>query len=114
MVLKPLVTVCLLVLLFADLRCSQGRNEPSTMQKPDSLLQRDLTSDSRDAIYRALSFIARNGGPKVPVGMLNLAQWKQAARPSLAWLQDQSPERVNEMEARYKEYIDKWSPSFTD
>lgn len=76
----------------------------------DSHLYEDLSLDHRDSIYRAMSFIARHGGP-APVGdeMEILLAHRE---PALEWLQ--SLKNPHELLEEYDEFVQTWSPVFLD
>lgn len=76
----------------------------------ESRLYRDLHLDHRDAMYRAMTFIARHGGPPVPGDEKEtLAAYREQARD---WLLAQ--EDPGNLLAAYERFVQTWSPVFPD
>lgn len=76
----------------------------------ESRLYRDLHLDHRDAMYRAMTFIARNGGPPVPGDAKEaLAAHRERARD---WLL--AREAPGDLLADYESFVQTWSPVFPD
>ncbi len=77
-----------------------------------SRLYQDLHADSRDLMYCAMTYISRCGGPTIfgsPDERPNLV----ASRgPMLAWLLER-PDKDEILEG-YGEYLERWSPVFSD
>lgn len=72
----------------------------------------DLMSASRDAAYRAMSFVARAGGPRIagsPDDRTNLMAQRAGMH---AWLAAQ-PDRAR-LESDYLQFRKEWSPIFKD
>lgn len=63
-------------------------------------------------MYRAMSYIARQGGPKIVGPADDLTNLKAHRGTMLAWLQTQhDPQRLAE---DYVQYRKRWSPFFKD
>lgn len=76
----------------------------------ESWLYRDLHLDHRDAMYRAMTFIARQGGPLVPGDAKEtLAAHREQARD---WLLAQ--EDPGDLLVAYERFVQSWSPVFSD
>jgi hypothetical protein len=76
----------------------------------ESWLYRDLHLDHRDAMYRATTFIARQGGPPVPGDAKEtLAAHRKQARD---WLLAQ--EDPGDLLVAYERFVQSWSPVFSD
>ena len=75
-----------------------------------SRLYQDLYLDHRDTMYRAMTFIARNGGP-LPAGDTKevLAEHRERDRD---WLLVQ--EKPGDFLAAYEHFLQSWSPVFKD
>lgn len=76
------------------------------------LLGDDLMSPSRDAAYRAMSFVARAGGPHIagsPDDRTNLMDQREGMR---AWLEAQADRE--RLESEYLRFRKEWSPIFRD
>lgn len=75
-----------------------------------SRLARDLHLDHRDALYRALTFLARHGGP--PVAGDTLAELAAQRQKALDWLngRDDGASLV----AAYEAFTRNWSPVFLE
>lgn len=78
----------------------------------ETALQNDLNSDSPDAAYRAMSFIARRGGPQIAGPADDVANLMAHRADMRAWLQSR-PE-LTTLENDYLEYREHWSPLFQD
>ena len=77
-----------------------------------SRLYQDLHADSRDCMYRAITYIARCGGPTI-LGSPDERENLLASRgPILEWLLGR-PDQNTILEA-YAEYLERWSPVFPD
>lgn len=82
----------------------------SEMLLRDSRLRRDLYLDHRDAMYRAMTFIARRGGPHLPGQTKeDLVTHRQEA---CDWLLAQ--EDPGELLDEYDHFWQSWSPIFPD
>lgn len=79
---------------------------------PDSLLYRDLTEGARDAMYRAMSYVALRGGPPISGPADDLANLRAHRAGMLGWLQAQ-PDLATLVQ-EYLEYRERWSPVFKD
>jgi hypothetical protein len=77
-----------------------------------SLLEQDLATGGRDTTYRAMSFIARSGGPPIAAAAGELAGLNAQRPDMLAWLVAQ-PGLVA-LAADYARYCEQWSPIFRD
>lgn len=76
----------------------------------ESRLYRDLHLDHRDAMYRATTFIARQGGPPVPGDTKEtLAAHREQFRD---WLL--TYEGPGDLVAAYERFVQSWSPVFPD
>jgi len=75
-------------------------------------LYQDLMSEARDPMYRAMSYIARQGGPKILGPADELANLKAHRAAMAAWLQAQ--EDVQRLAEDYAQYRVRWSPVFRD
>lgn len=77
-----------------------------------SRLQQDLSGGGRDTTYRAMSFIARRGGPRL-VGAAGDAANLDAQRAGmLSWLQSQPDPAA--LANDYLRHCEQWSPIFRD
>jgi len=77
-----------------------------------SRLYQDLHADSRDCMYRAMTYIARCGGPTI-LGSPDERKNLLASRvPMREWLFGR-PDIEKVLEA-YAEYLARWSPVFPD
>lgn len=77
---------------------------------PLAALREDLAHGSRDARYRAASFVARQGGPGLPQAAADAAAL-DAARPTLlAWLDAQPDPQA--LAQAYVQFVEHWSPVF--
>lgn len=80
------------------------------MAIPESRLYQDLDLDHHDAMYRAMTFIARRGGPRPPGDTREaLAAHRALARD---WLLAQ--EEPGDLLADYDRFVQLWSPVFPD
>ena len=77
-----------------------------------SRLHRDLTGVGRDATYRAMSFIARQGGPRIEGVASDPANLDSQRAGMLAWLQAQPNHAA--LANNYLRYCEQWSPIFRD
>ncbi len=77
-----------------------------------SHLYQDLHSDSRDLMYRAMTYITRCGGPTIIGPPDELANLLASREPMLEWLLGR-PEKDRIIE-EYAEYLERWSPVFID
>ncbi len=78
----------------------------------NSLLEQDLATGGRDATYRAMSFIARSGGPRIAAAAAELTALNAQRADMLAWLAAQPGLVV--LVADYVRYCEQWSPIFRD
>lgn len=77
---------------------------------PESRLYQDVYLDHRDAMYRATTFIARQGGPSLPGDAMEvLIAHRERARD---WLLAQ--EEPKDLLASYESFLKTWSPVFPD
>lgn len=77
-----------------------------------SLLDQDLTGSARDALYRAISYVARRGGPQLAGAADDLANLQAQRAGMLAWLAAQAD--LAQLVRDYAEYRERWSPVFKD
>jgi hypothetical protein len=77
-----------------------------------TLLQQDLDGGGRDATYRAMSFIARSGGPRISAAAGEFAELNAQRADMLAWLKAQPGLVV--LAADYVRYCEQWSPIFRE
>jgi len=77
-----------------------------------SRLYQDLHADSRDLMYRAMTYITRCGGPTIIGPPDDLANLLASRAPMLEWLLGRS-DRDKVLE-EYAEYLERWSPVFID
>ena len=77
-----------------------------------SRLYQDLHSDSRDLMYRAMTYITRCGGPTIIGAPDEFADLLAVRAPMLEWLLGRA-ERDRILE-EYAEYLERWSPVFID
>lgn len=75
-----------------------------------SRLYQDLHLDHRDAMYRAMTFIERQGGPPLPGDRLEMLTAQRAV--ALDWLRAQRP--AGELLAAYERFVRLWSPVFPE
>lgn len=76
----------------------------------ESRLYQDVHLDHRDAMYRAMTFIARQGGPPLPGDTKEvLAAHREHARD---WLLAQ--EDPGDLLSSYERFVQIWSPVFLD
>jgi len=82
------------------------------MDVHDSVLYRDLTWDSRDSMYRAMTYIARCGGPSIIGPPDDLANLLASRGLMVEWLlRQQDKDKIVE---EYVKYHKQWSPVFLD
>jgi hypothetical protein len=77
-----------------------------------SPLYRDLAEGGRDALYRAMSFIGHQGGPRlqgIAGDPTDLALQRQAM---LAWLAERPDDLA--LMTGYERFCERWSPIFID
>lgn len=77
-----------------------------------SSLYQDLLSRSRDPMYRAMCYIARQGGPKIVGPADDLVNLKAHRGAMIAWLRVQ--DNLQTLVQDYGEYRERWSPFFKD
>lgn len=77
-----------------------------------SRLHQDLTGAGRDAAYRAMSFIARQGGPRIEDAASDPANLDAQRAGMLAWLQAQP--NLAALANDYLRHCEHWSPIFRD
>lgn len=89
--------------------------QPGALSTDDKMIKKtrlyqDMYQGSRDAIYRAASFIAKEGGPPPD----ETTQKALAAHRTRAakWLKSQSD--IEALDMRYIEFTERWSPVFPD
>jgi hypothetical protein len=76
----------------------------------ESLLYQDLHLDHHDAMYRAMTFIARQSGPPLPGDTKEvLIAHRERAQD---WLLAQ--ENPGDLLASYERFVQIWSPVFLD
>ena len=76
----------------------------------ESRLYQDVNIDHRDAMYRAMTFIARRGGPLLPGDAKEvLIAHRERARN---WLLAQ--EEPGDLLTAYECFLERWSPVFLD
>lgn len=83
---------------------------PSDMLIRGSRLYQDLSLDHHDALYRAMTFIARRGGPTLPGD--TMAVLTAHREPAQAWLLAQK--EPGEILLAYERFLQRWSPVFVD
>ena len=76
----------------------------------ESRLYQDLHLDHRDAMYRAMTFIARRGGPCPPGDSKEALIGHRG--PARDWLLAQ--EEPSDLLAAYERLLERWSPVFPD
>ena len=77
-----------------------------------STLMQDLCSESRESIYRAMSYLHRSGAPAGPDGSNDIDSLRVLRQPLAAWLLSvPDPETIVD---GYAEFIQRWSPVFRD
>jgi hypothetical protein len=75
-----------------------------------SRLYQDVNLDHRDAMYRAMTFIERRGGPKLPDHTKeDLIAHREQARD---WLLGQL--QPGDLLTAYDLFVERWSPVFPD
>ena len=78
----------------------------------ESSLYEDLRANSQDAMYRAMSYITRCGGPSIVGSPDDVANLVASRGPIIAWLLErQDKDKIVE---EYAEYRRRWSPIFPD
>lgn len=82
------------------------------MNPNDSALHDDLTGKSHDAIYRAMSFIAKQGGPQIDGSVDDFENLVAHRACMLAWLQ--AHHEPTTLANGYLAFRDRWSPIFKD
>jgi hypothetical protein len=75
-------------------------------------LHTDLTSGSRDSLYRAVSYVQQCGGPSLFGPADNLANLMKAGQKALQWLSERQDE--DSLVDEYKGFLRRWSPIFLD
>ena len=76
----------------------------------ESRLYQDIYLDHRDAMYRAMTFIARRGGPRLPGDAKKvLFAHRERARD---WLLAQ--EEPGDLLTAYERFLERWGPVFQD
>ena len=83
---------------------------PTDSALRQSRLYQDVHLDHRDAMYRAMTFIARRGGPHPP-GDSKAALIRHRA-PAMDWLLAQG--EPGDLLAAYERFLERWSPVFPD
>lgn len=78
----------------------------------NSSLYLDLTADSRDAMYRAMSYIQRCGGPSIVGSADDLLDLRVNRARHLDWLSGR--QGVARIIGEYEEFRKRWSPVYTD
>ncbi|MCI0535976.1 MAG: hypothetical protein L0Z50_12190 [Verrucomicrobiales bacterium] len=81
-----------------------------TVTVRESRLYQDLDLDHRDAMYRAMTFVARHGGPPLPGDTKELLQAHRDEAKN--WLLAQ--ERVGVLLAAYEHFVQHWDPVFLE
>ncbi len=105
------------ILIFFTSCCSSERLGKEKQSMLRSFLQ---SSDSRDEIYCASSYIQRVGGPELPtlqpdkIEEWQLEEWQKYGKKLLEWLKAQDIEKVNEIEEGFEAFRLTWSPYYTD
>lgn len=79
-------------------------------------LHEDLSSDSREDLYRSISFIESVEGITLPNDAIsrNLKQWKSISKEALIWYSDKTHADRMLLDAEYSEFCKKWAPYFRD
>ena len=78
----------------------------------NSSLYEDLNSDSRDAMYRAMTYIGRADGPSIDGPPDDLENLQANRQPMIEWLLNlQDPKETLD---GYIEFKELWSPIFPD
>lgn len=81
-------------------------------QYTGSRLERDLAAGSRDALYRAMSYAVRHGGPPIAGAADDRANLEAQRAGVLSWLRAQADPAT--LVREYEEYCERWSPAFKD
>lgn len=68
--------------------------------------------DTRDSMYRVMSYIARQGGPEIVGPVHDLANLKAHRSTMLTWLEAQQD--IQELVENYAQHRERWSPVFED
>jgi hypothetical protein len=79
--------------------------------RDESSLERDLCSNSRDGLYRALSYLESRGAPVVSAPA-EIARMRNEAATGLEWL-DRRDDRER-IATEYEPVLENWSPLFED
>jgi hypothetical protein len=78
----------------------------------NSNLYKDLISDLRDAMYCAMTYITRCGGPSIAGPADDLVNLQANRETMLEWLLAQRGK--DKIVEEYAEYKERWSPVFMD
>lgn len=82
------------------------------LTQPADLLAEDLASPRRDALYRAMDYLAARGGPRIagdPADLANLQAQREAMRRW--WL---GAPQAAALAQDYPTHCARWSPRFAD
>jgi len=79
------------------------------MSNQHSRLLQDLYSAQRDVMYRAISFIALQGGPEAQGDDRNALEANRELAEQWLLLQDDKA-----ISGKYGEFVQTWSPVFSD
>jgi hypothetical protein len=82
------------------------------MDLPQSELYRDLMTDARDSLYRAMTYLYRYGGPSIEGPSDQLANLQANRAKMISWLESQKDRKWIAVE--YIEFKQRWSPIFPD
>ena len=105
------ILACLLALVASS--CSPDA-PPEECVILSTRLHADLASDSRESICRAMSFIEKTGGPRIPEGTRTLTQWIEVRVSSLDWLESRPASEVRMLDQQYVEFCKLWAPFYAD
>lgn len=104
------MVACLFLLTLLTGGCFGAPDQ--NMDIRDNDLYQDLTADSRDSMFCAMSYIERRGGPSIAGASRDVATLLAMREPMEEWLLAQA-ER-DSIASDYLEYRDRWNPVFED
>jgi hypothetical protein len=78
----------------------------------DSSLYGDLSSESHDSLYRAMSYIRRYGGPALIGSSDDMADLRSNRMRYLEWLSRRRD--ADKIIGEYEEFRRRWSPIYED
>ena len=80
-----------------------------------SMLQSALTSDNRNSLLWSASYIASNGGPRVPESLTEAREALQKHGKLLSgWVEQQDPKTIGKLVDGYPDYVYIQSPYYVE